>query len=89
MTTLDIASDEVVSSTNRALRFLNMKVNCMFPFELLQINSATKNDNGHLALNVNLKTKGSPNTTFVFELNVNPAGNNPDTYLVSQKQLSP
>ena len=86
---LDIASPEVVSATNRALNFLNMKVNCMFPFELIQINSANKAENGNLEINVNLKTKGSPGTTFVFDLNVNPSGNSPDKYLVSQKQVSP
>lgn len=84
---LDVASTEAQEACKTALRWLNMKTNQIKPFTLKQINTASKEEDGKVNLNVILVTECFQGKDFNFELTLDPAVNSP-VALVHHKQLN-
>ena len=87
MTTLDVASPDAQNAINTALQWFNMKVNSIKPYTVAKVHTVTKEANGHFKIHADLVTECAPGKTFDFELELDPAINNP-TALISHKQLS-
>lgn len=83
---MKVDSNEAKTYAETCLKWLNMMANQIFPYVLKEIRSAEKLENGNIKLNVLLITDSFKGRDFEFNLELNPAIDNP-TALVYFRQV--